>query len=162
MFEWFKNYLLQREIKSISKIQQQFVAWEKVQSVVILVSGERYSIAKEFAKQPGKNIEIIVIYSDKISENKDCFLSFNKKDFNFFGLPKPEVIQKLKTKTFDVLINADYSNSSFLKVLTGLTPAKCKLGPESANYNEFFDIRIQSDQQDFLKQALKYLMMIKS
>ncbi|MBK7668073.1 MAG: hypothetical protein IPJ32_12505 [Sphingobacteriaceae bacterium] len=162
MFEWFKNYLLQQEIGSGSKIQKQFVEWEKVQSVVILVGSTQFSVVKEFAKQTGKNIDIIVTHSDKTSETKDCFLSLNKKDFNFFGLPKPEIIQKLKTTTYDVLINTDFNNSGFLKSITGLTSAKCKLGPESAVYNEFFDISIQSNQQDFLKQALKYLMMIKS
>lgn len=162
MFEWLKNYLLQQEIKSISKIQKQFVEWEKVRSAVILVGSGQYAAVKDFAKQTGKNIDIIVIHSDKTSETKDCFLSLNKKDFNFFGLLKPEGIQKLKSKDFDVLIDTDFNNSALMKTLTGLTPAKCKLGPESANYNEFFDISIQSNQQDFLKQALKYLMMIKS
>jgi len=162
MFEWLKNYLLQQEIKSISKIQKQFVEWEKVQSAVILVSSGQYSMVKDFAKQTGKNIDVVVVHSDKTSETKDCHLSFNKKDFNFFGLLKPEAIQKLKSKSFDVLIDTDFNNSALMKTLTGLTPAKCKVGPESANYNEFFDISIQSGQQDFLKQALKYLMMIKS
>lgn len=162
MFEWLKNYLLQQEIGSVSKIQKQFVDWEKVQSAVILVGSQQYSIIKDFVKQTGKNIDIVVAHYDKTSETKDCFLSVNKKDFNFFGLPKPEVIQKLNSKTYDVLINTDFNNSGFLKSLTGLTPAKCKLGPESAVYNGFFDISIQSNQQDFLKQALKYLMMIKS
>jgi hypothetical protein len=138
------------------------VEWEKVQSAVILVGSVEYNTAKDFVKQSGKNIDIVVIHSDKISTTQDCFLSFNKKDFNFFGLPNQEALKKLKQKTFDVLINIDYNNSGFLRTLTGLTPAKCKLGPESAVYNEFFDISIQSEQSDFLKQALKYLMMIKS
>lgn len=162
MFEWLKNYLLQQEIKSSSGIQKQFVKWEEVQSAVILVGSGQYITAKDFVKQTGKNIDIIVIHPDKISETKDCFLSFNKKDLNFFGLPNQQAIGKLKQKTFDVLINIDFNNSGFLRALTGLTMAKCKLGPESAVYNDFFDISIQSNQQDFLKHALKYLMMIKS
>ena len=136
--------------------------WEKVQSVVFLVGREQFSSIKEFAKESGKSVEIIVVHSDKTSETKDCLLSFNKKDFNFFGLLKPAAIQKLTDKTFDILINTDFNNSALLKTLTGLTQSKCKLGPESANYNEFFDISIQSSQQDFVKEALKYLMMIKS
>jgi hypothetical protein len=162
MFEWLKNYLLQQEINRISKVQKQFVGWEKVQSAVVLVYSTQYSPAKEWAIQTGKKVDIIVFHNDKTSETKDCFLSFNKKDFNFFGLPKPETIQKLKSKTYDVLIDTDFNNSVYMKVLTGLTGAKFKIGPECASYNEFFDISIQSEQSDFLKQALKYLMMIKS
>lgn len=162
MFEWLKNYLLEQEIKSGSKIQKQFMGWEKIQSAVILVGSGQYGIVKEFASQSGKNIDIIVIHPDKVSETKDCFLSFNKKDLNFFGLPNQEAIRKLKQKTFDILINIDFNNSTFLRALTGLTPAKCKLGPESAVYNDYFDISIQSNHDEFLKQALKYLTMIKS
>jgi hypothetical protein len=161
MFEWLKNYLLQQEVKGLS-VQKQFVEWEKVQSAVVLVDSTQYSKVKDWVGQTGKKVDVIVFHNDKTSETKDCFLSFNKKNFNFFGLPKPEDVQKLKNKTFDVLINVDFNSSSLMKALTGLTPAKGKLGPESANYNEFFDISIQSNQQDFLKHALKYLMMIKS
>jgi hypothetical protein len=162
MFEWLKNYLLQQEIKNGPKIHKQFMAWDKVQSAVILVGSEQYQAIKDFAKQTGKNIEIIVIHSDKVSATKDCFLSLNKKDLNFFGLPNQQAIEKIKARTFDVLVNFDFNNSGFLRALTGLIPAKCKLGPESVIYNDLFDIRIQSERNDFLKQALKYLMMIKS
>lgn len=161
MFEWIKNYLLQQEIKSIS-VKKQFIEWDRINSAAILVGSSHYSTAKDFVKQTGKNIDIIVIHPDKVSTTQDCFLSFSKKDFNFFGLPNQEALKKLKQKTFDVLITFDFNNSGPLKALTGLIPAKCKLGPESAVYNGFFDISIQSNQSDFLKQALKYLMMIKS
>ncbi len=162
MFEWLKNYLLQQEIKEISNIGKQFVEWEKMKSAVILVGSGQYNLVKAFAHQSGKNFDIIIFHNDKVTVSNDCFLSLNKKDFNFFGLPKPEAIAKLKGKNYDILINADYNNSWFMKALTGLTASKCKLGPQSAVYNEFFDISIQSNQQDFLKQAHKYLMMIKS
>ena len=162
MFEWLKNYLLLQEIKSSSKVPKQFMDWESVKSAVILVNSSQYGTVKDFAKQTGKHIDIIVIHPDKISDTKDCFLSFNKKDLNFFGLPNQEAVRKLKQKTFDVLINNDFNNSGFMKALTGLTPAKFKLGPESSAYNDFFDISIQSGQGDFLQQSLKYLMMIRS
>ena len=162
MFEWLKNYLLLQEIKEISIIKKQFVEWEGVQKAVVIVSSGQYNMVKEFVKQSGKNFDTIVFYNDKTSVSNDCYLSLNKKDFNFFGLPKPEAIAKLKGKNYDVLINVDYNNSWFMKVLTGLTSSKCKLGPQSAVYNDFFDISIQSNQQDFLKEAHKYLMMIKS
>ena len=75
MLEWLKNYLLQQEMKSNSKIQKQFVEWERVQSVVVLVAGGKYSSIKDFVKQSGRTIDIIVVHSDKTSETKDCFLS---------------------------------------------------------------------------------------
>ena len=162
MFEWLKNYLLLQEIKSGSNTEKHLIEWESVKSVVVLVQSSQYEIVKDFARQTQKNVDIIVIHHDKVSETRDCYLSLNKKDFNFFGLPNQQALQKLRQKTFDVLINNDFSNSGFLKAIAGLTQAKCKLGPESAVYNEFFDISIQVEQKEFLKQALKYLMMIKN
>ena len=62
MLEWLKNYLLQQEMKSNSKIQKQFVEWERVQSVVVLVAGGQYSSIKDFVKQSGRTIDIIVVH----------------------------------------------------------------------------------------------------
>lgn len=149
-------------MKGSTSLQKQFMDWEKVKSAAILVSSSHYSAVKDFAKQTDKSIDVIVVHPDKLSVTKDCFLSLNKKDFNFFGLPNQAAVKKIGQKSFDVLIDYDFENSGFLKALTGLTPAKCKLGPENASYSDLFDISIQSMQPDFLKQALKYLMMIKS
>lgn len=154
--------MLRQEIKSSSIIKKQFVEWNRIQSAAILVGSEKYSIVKEFVKQSGKHFDLIVFNDDKISKNNDCYLSLNKKDFNFFDLPKPEVAQKIKSKTYDIVINADFKNDSIFGSLIGLIPAKCKLGPETIKYRDFLDIRIQSEEQEFLNQALKYLMMIKS
>lgn len=162
MFEWLKNYLLQQEIKGGPAIQKQFMSWENIKSIVILVDVARLGNVRDFVKQTGKNVDVIVVHPDKVSEAKDCFLSFNKKNFNFLGLPNQEAVKRLRQKSFDVLIIFDFNNSRYLKVLTGLASAKCKLGPEGTTYKEFFDISIQSESSDFLKQALKYLMMIKS
>jgi len=162
MFEWLKNYLLQQEIKEISSVKKQFVEWEKIQTAVILVSSTQLKSIKDFVGKSGKNFDIIIFHNDKVSVSKECYLSLNRKDFNFFGLPNPESISTLKGKNYDILINTDFSSSWFIKALTGLIPSKCKLGPQNSLYNEFFDMSIQSNEQDFLKQAQKYLMMIKS
>lgn len=162
MFEWLKNYLLLQEMKSGSKTERQLMSWDKVKSVVVVVDSLNYELIKDFVKQIEKSVDVIVIHSDKVSQSKDSFLSFNKRDLNFFGLPNQEAIRRVRQKSYDVLINYDFNNSGFLKALTGLTLAKCKVGQEDAFYNAFFDISIKSERGDFLKQALKYLMMIKS
>jgi hypothetical protein len=162
MLNAIKNYLLRQEIKNSNKVQKQFVEWERVQLAVVLVGSGQYQAVKEFVKQSGKNFDVIVFHSDKISRTEDCFLSLNKKDFNFFSLPKPEISKKIKEKTYDILISADFNDLAEIRTLTGLISAKCKLGHQSPVNSEFFDISIQSNQKDFLKQAHKYLMMIKS
>ena len=162
MLNTIKRYLLKQEINSISKIQKQFVEWDRIQSAAVLVGSSKYSMVKDFVRQSNKNFDVIVYHDDKIAVNKDCFLSVNKKDFNFFDLPRPDAAKRIKNKTYDVLISTDFNNTAAIKTLTGLFPAKCKLGPESAYYSEFFDIRIESSESEFLKQAQKYLMMIKS
>src|SRR5438105_2930102 len=112
MLSTIKNYLLKKEIKSSSKIKKQFVEWDGIQSAAILTGSGKFSIVKDFIKQSGKNMDIIVFNDDKISKNNDCYLSLNKKDFNFFDLPKAEVVQKIKNRTYDVLISADFNNTA--------------------------------------------------
>ena len=162
MIKRIKNYLLRREIKNSAKVKKQFIGWEKVQSAAVIVESEHYAGVKNFIEQSGKNIDVIIFHNDKTSSTPDCFLSVNKKDLNLFDLPKPEVVQKMKRKTYDVLINTDFSNMAKMRSLTGIMPARCKLGPQNSSYSDFFDISIKSSEEEFLKQALKYLMMIKS
>lgn len=162
MLAWIKNYLLEQEIKRNPKVTRQFTEWEKVRSAIILTDSSRYDVVKGFVRQSGKNFDIVVFYNDKTSQGKDGFLSVNKKDFAISGIPKPEVIQKIKAKPYDVLIAFDYDNREQMKALCALIQAKCKVGPEAADYKKYFDISIQSNEAEFLKQALKYLMMIKS
>ncbi|HWY11844.1 MAG TPA: hypothetical protein VN026_10995, partial [Bacteroidia bacterium] len=64
--------------------------WDRIQSAAILAGSGQYSIVKDFIKQSGKDMDIIIFNDDKTSKNNDCYLSLNKKDFNFFDLPKPK------------------------------------------------------------------------
>lgn len=162
MVSWIKNYLLEQEIKRNPKITKQFIAWDKVQSAVIVTDSSRLNTVSQFVKQSGRNFDSIISFNDKISLDKNCFLSVNKKDFLISGLPKPEILQKIRSKSFDVLINFDFNNSVQLKALSGLTGARCKVGPDVVDYKSYFDISILSNEAEFLNQALKYLMMIKS
>ena len=109
---------------------------------------------------------MIVFNNDKITQNADCFLSVNKKDLNFFGLPNSETIEKIKKTECDVLINCDLSDELIMKTLTGLINAKCKVGRENLSYNKLFDISIAPSGNDslenYLKEAVNYLKMIKT
>src|SRR5688572_8564698 len=143
MFDGLRNYLLRKEIRK-NTVKKQFVPWDKIQSAVILVSAEQLTAElNSFIKDSGKDVYIVVFHNDLTSKTNGCFLSVNEKDFNFFDLPRPEVAEKIKSKAFDVLINTDFKNTGPMKVVSGLIPAKFKIGPQGA-YDTFFDISIKS------------------
>jgi hypothetical protein len=162
MFTWLKNVLLNSEVKKSNTVRKQFMQWDKVQSAVILVNSTISSELADFIREWGKDVYIIVFHNDPTSKSTGCYLSLNKKDFNILGLPKKQTKDKIKSRSYDVLISTDFKNYPEIESLSGIISAKCKLGPESSSYKEFFDISINSGEISFLKDVRQYLAMIKN
>lgn len=169
MLKALANYILNGKINQQSvKLKRGFVEWNEIQSVVILMSSEQYKdpILKKIINAIDKKAEIIVSYNDKTSVCKDCFLSINKKDINFLGLPNAELSERLKDKKCDVFINADFKDTLLMKAVTGLIQGKCKVGREGLSYGDLFDISIvlkgDSGLESYLVEAANYLKMIKT
>jgi hypothetical protein len=164
MFSWLKDQILEREIRKSQPVKKQFIAWQQIQNAVILLEAGRQSRNdfKTFVKDLGKDVYIIAFHKDKISKSSDCYMSVNKKDLNILGLPKRKLREKLRVKSFDLMINMDFTDDNGMMCYSGIIPAKFKVGPEAVSYNRLFDISIKSGKEDFIEQADKYLKMIKS
>ena len=168
MFKSIANYIINGKIREQSaKIKKNFVEWSGGSlRVVIIGRGQDSEKFRKFIKEHGKKTEIVVFNNDKITQNGDCFLSLNKKDLNFFGLPNAEAIEKIKKVECDLLINCDLIDELIMKALTGLINAKCKVGRENLSYNKLFDFSMVASGNDslegYLKEAVNYLKMIRT
>lgn len=162
MFAWLKNILLSSELKKSDTVKKQFIEWDKVQSAVILVNNAISPELAAFIREWKKDVYIIVYHNDTTSKSTGCYLSLNKKDFNFLGLPKSQTSGKIRSRAYDILISTDFDDYAPMEALSGIISAKCKLGPESAAYKRFFDISINSPQSSFLKDVRQYLSMIRN
>jgi hypothetical protein len=162
MFSFLKDILLNREVKKSNTVKKQFVEWDKVQSAVILVNESISSELAAFIREWGKDVYIIIFHNDITSKSSGCYLSLNNKDFNFLGLPKSQTKDKIRSRSYDILISADFENHGPMEALSAMISAKCKLGPGKVSYNRFFDISLDSEESSFLKDVRRYLSMIKN
>lgn len=166
MLQFLKDFLLEQELKKTNS-GRQFVDWHNVNRICLIVPNEFAVISNvtNFISESEKETDVVLFSNDKLTVKNDVYLSLNKRDFNFLGLPKSEIIQKLKNKNYDIVICGDMKGSFSLKAITLLVNSKCKVGRGELGYSKLFDISISEENGDFgnfLKQALKYLSMIKA
>ncbi len=166
MFSFLRNFLLEQEIKKTDS-GRQFTSWNQVKTICIVIPHEVKVLndVKNFISESKKEVDLVVFCNDKLTVANDVYLSVNKKDFGITGIPKPEKLQKLKGKKYDVVINGDMNNTFVLKALALLVKTKCRVGKAGLEYSKLFDISISEANNDFgnfLKQVLKYLTMIKA
>lgn len=166
MFQLLKDFLLEQELEK-NNSGRQFVDWQNANRICLIIPNEALVLnhIANFIKECRKETDVILFNNDKLTVENGVYLSINKKDFNLLGLPKPEIIQKLKSKNYDIVICGDMKGDFTLKALTLLMNSKCKVGRGELGYSRLFDISISEvngDFGNFLKQVLKYLCMIKA
>lgn len=161
------NWLLAS--KETPKSNKQFLNWSQLSNVVIIAHDNQLSNCVDFintCKKDNIDAHVAIIFDGK-PEHAPMpsfeYVLLDKKQFNFFGLPTIEAIQKLTSKPIDILINLGTQQQIKSFALSKLVPAKCKIG----NFeNSIFEITINSDNtmnsSDYLKQVVVYLNMIKT
>lgn len=169
MFGAIANYIVNQKIRTASsKIKKAFVQLDQIQSIVILAGKADLNSVhlKKFIYEIDKKADIIVLFGDKVSEDKNAFLSINKKDLNFWGIPKQEVCNKLLSKPFDVLVDCNLYDNITYKCISGITLAKCKVGSGTLSYSDIYDLKMELNNnlslENYLNQVLNYLRMIKT
>lgn len=150
-------------------MNKQFVHWNNVSSVLVLAYDNHLSDIAEFVNTCTKSNKYVLVAfvfdgkPEQVPNPNFAHLSLDKKQFTFFHLPTEEVLQKLGSTVFDVMIHVGDDDQIKTLSLSQLVPAKCKI----SNFkNPIFDLTIESDKplavSDFLEQVVLYLNMIKN
>ena len=167
MAGFLKNWVLNSELKKI-KIDHQSVDWVQVKSICVIINNDADSLAavRNFKSDCDKSVEVITYANDKLTVNNEVYLSLNKKSFTWLDIPIKEVMNKIQSKTYDVMICGDLRRDSVLRSVSLLVKAKCRVGLEGLDYSKHFTISIAMSASDgignFLKQVLKYLSLVKT
>ena len=154
--------------KESPKSDKRFLNWSQLSNVLLIAYDNQLSNCVDFinhCKKDNINIQVAIIYEGKPEQAPKPNFEYqllDTKQFNFFGLPKDDVLTQLNSKAFDALINLGNAEQIKALALSKLISAKCKI----ANFqNPIFEITINSDElmtsSDYLKQVIVYLNMIK-
>lgn len=167
MAGFLKNWILNNEFKKTKSVSQS-VDWSNVKSICLVIQNDSASLsaAQYFVKESQKTVHVISYTNDKLTINNQVHLSLNKKSLNWLDIPVPEVMTKLQSQTYDVVVCGDLHGDSVLRAITLLVKAKCRVGLEGLDYSKHFTISIAMPPSEgignFLKQVLKYLSLVKS
>jgi hypothetical protein len=97
----------------------------------------------------GKNVDVTLLIHNKFHSALPVTLKCKKEEFydseiNFFGIPKPDLLNRLKMIESDIIIDMDGSNNFTSAMMTLAIHAKNKIGikkPETAKvYNIAFGL----------------------
>lgn len=153
--------------KNNSSRQKQFLPWDKIQKIALIISKDttiNKSAIDKFINDSQKYVEVFFI---ELSSKEPSYGDWNcltKKDKSLLSLPKNQTFEGLKDKKFDLVINAANQSILFASAITSAlkAPLKCS---QATNYNEA-ELIIEKTEPfnliNYLNDVVKYLKMIKT
>lgn len=168
MFKSISSYLTRKAVhRSNSRRKKNYLNWDKINRIALVIEeGEKFSKNEidQFVQSLKKYTEVFFVELRSKQASYGDWKCLTKKDKTFFGLPKPEIISSLKSKSFDLLICVNRTDSFFISCLASAINAPYKCG----NIDLFGELDLiierKPDQPllSYLKEVQKYLEMIKT
>ncbi len=153
--------------KDNSAAPKQFLPWDKIQKVALVISKDQTinkSTIDKFITDSQKHVEVFFIELQSKEKSFGDWKCFTKKDKSILNLPKKPVTDEINSKKFDLVINAATNFNLFASALTSSLKAPVKCG-QNSNYNEV-QLIIQKTEPfnliNYLNDVVKYLKMIKT
>lgn len=152
--------------KDNSAIQKQFLPWDKIQKIALVISKDETinkSAIDKFIGDSQKHVEVFFIELHSKEKSFGDWKCFTKKDKSLLNLPKKPVIDEIQSKKFDLVINAANSFNLFASAITSSLKAPVKCG-QNSGYNEvqlIIQKTVPFNLTNYLNDVVKYLKMIK-
>ena len=174
MFKWLIHKIIENNVSSAQfpatkGTKKEFLDWDRINSICILTTKDetyKADVISQWAKNTGKPTDIVLFLPGAELNSDTSITSFNKKNTNWMGLPKPELVSKVTGKSYDLLIDCNFKEYNSMKWLAGSISAKFKVGFGGLLYHNYFDICIdlkdKPEMDNYLKQVINYLKMIRT
>jgi hypothetical protein len=167
MLHWIAKTYLKNKIAGDRKVHKQHsMAWDKVERIALILDKNDKINKSEMDKLLDSTKKFIEVFYIELSSKTATYAdwtSFLKTDKSLLGLPKSTVLDKLKSKKFDVVINAASDNHLYAAAIATHLPAPCK--SSTGNYYNIGDLIIHKQTTDtttsYLNQVVTYLKMIR-
>ena len=155
--------MIDKKIKLVKR-KKQYRSLDSLKSVGIVWNGKDQGVHESLVKLlDEKQIEYTDLCFSETSPLHGTANIINKKDFNFWGMPKNKNIEHFINTEFDLLIDMSLSTSLGAQVIRSLSRASMKAGWSSA-LPDYFDLSIDvsknQDPQFLVKQLIHYLNAI--
>lgn len=166
MLRFVTNILLRSVIEKDQSNKKRFLHWDKIEKIALIVSkseNPNKSALDKFINDSKKFAEVYYVDTGAKEPSYSDWHCFTKKDVSFWKLPKGPVMDELKKKNFDLVINTADEQDLFAVAICACLPATFKCG-RSATHNDVGLIISRAPNiplTDYLNDILRYLKMIK-
>lgn len=87
------------------------------------------------------------------------YIDYNEKDISKLDLPSKNIVEKIKQKEFDVVIDLNLKNDIFSGIISNLCQSKYRIGFKKENSDKFYNIQIINNVSD---SAISYRNLLNS
>lgn len=97
--------------------------------------------------------------SQLVGRYKAEYIDYNEKDINKLDLPSKKIVEKIKEKEFDVVIDLNLKNDIFSGIISNLCQSKFRIGFKKDNSDKFYNIQLINNVTD---SAISYRNLLNS
>ena len=140
--------------------------WGKIKNVALVIEGSpafnKNSIDR-FVESLGRYVEVFYVEARSSRPTYSDWSCLTRRDFNLLKLPKQKVIDALRKKKFDLVINAAPAANSGAVLVAAALPARLHCST-SHRYHDARLVITRSETKslaEYLAQVVHYLEMIK-
>jgi hypothetical protein len=94
-----------------------------------------------------------------LSQYKVDYIDFGTKDILRFDLPSKKLVQALKEKTYDVVIDLNMGENIFSGIIANLCLSNYRIGFKKENSDKFYNIQIINNESN---SAISYRNLLNS
>ncbi len=166
---WFHFYFLRKELLTHA-VSRKLISLANSNEIGILFDAsdpDKVSVINNFAeslKKEKKKIVLLGFYNVPKKAINFNFSYFNKKDLNFFQIPKNELVKEFMERKLDILINAYTAENLPLEYISALSHASFRMGSfnkeKTYAYDFMVDMKNENDLKFLLDQYRHYLQMM--
>lgn len=168
MLNKLSERILKSKIKKDNALRSRaFLPWDKIDKIALIISNEEAlnkSAIDKYLERTKKYVEVFHIELKSKEPTYNDWECFAKKDKSVLKFPKNNKLNKLKSKHFDLVINACPQDELFSTALASTLNAPLKCGSGS-RFNDCDLIIKRTERTELLKyldDVTHYLKMIKS
>lgn len=162
------NYFIEKRINRAIHDQRyvSLIDFSKAKSIAlvsVITKGMQYESIGDDLKHFSldSNNEYFFYAPAKLQMTEEiCGGKLNKismKDFSFFCYPKNQLVSKLESKQFDLLINIDFSNNILSHYLSASIPANFKIGLSGEAFSNVYDLTLRMAENNTIESYFKHL-----
>jgi hypothetical protein len=167
MANWIKELAIRWKLRALGpRTPETPPGWDRIKKVaLVLESSPRVNKSEidAFLERLGKYVEVFYVEARSYKPSFSDWRCFTRQHFNLLSLPKQKVLDDLRKKEFDLVINASSGDEPTSVLLAAAIPAglHCTSAEKFHGAQLVITANNTSGIIDYLTQVMHYLQMIR-